>query len=261
MDIATILGIFSGLALIFGAIISQGGVELFVSVPSMMIVLGGTLAATLITFPLGDVIHAFRAAGQVFRHRRTDPNQVVRLILTLANISRRQGLVALSKVKTNDAILKKSLNLIADGAPEDLIRHTLRIEIEALRARHSDAQDVFKKMGSYAPAFGMLGTLIGLVQMLGQLSDPESIGPAMAVALITTFYGSLLASLFFLPIAGKLRSRTMVELVNLELIFEGAVSILDNNNPMLIYEKLSSFIPPKQRDAYSPEKISAGNKK
>lgn len=261
MDIATILGIFSGLALIFGAIISQGGVELFISVPSMMIVLGGTLAATLITFPLSDVIHAFRAAGQVFRHRRTNSNEVVRLILTLANISRRQGLVALSKVKTNDAILKKSLNLIADGAPEELIRHTLRIEIEALRARHADAQDVFKKMGSYAPAFGMLGTLIGLVQMLSQLSDPEAIGPAMALALITTFYGSLLASLFFLPIAGKLKSRTMVELVNLELIFEGAVSILDNNNPMLIYEKLSAFIPPKQRDAYSPEKISAGNKK
>jgi len=260
MDFATILGIFSGLALISGAIFSQGGVDLFINLPSMMIVMGGTLAATLITFPLPEVVHAFRAASQVFRQRKVNSNEVVRLLLTLANISRRQGLVALSKVKTNDAVLKKALMLIADGAPEELIRQTLRIEIDALRARHMDAQDVFKKMGSYAPSFGMLGTLIGLVQMLGQLDDPATIGPAMAVALITTFYGSLLASLFFLPIAGKLRNRTNIELVNLELIFEGAVSILENNNPMLIYEKLSSFIPPKQREAYNPEKTGGAKK-
>jgi len=247
MDFATIIGIFSGLALIFGAILSRGDLLSFFNVPSVMIVLGGTLAATLITFPIGDVIHAFQAARQVFATRKVNPNDVVRVILTVANISRRQGLVALSRVKTDNKILRKALMLIADGAPEELIQQTLRIEIEAMRQRHQTAQDVFRKMGTYAPAFGMLGTLIGLVQMLSTLEDPKTIGPAMAVALLTTFYGSLLSSLLFLPVAGKLKSRTYLEMVNLEIIFEGALSILQNNNPLLIYEKLSSFIPPNAR--------------
>ena len=254
MDFATITGIFAGMALIFGAIISRGDLATFVNVPSMMIVLGGTIAATFITFPIRDVIQAFLAARQVFGTKKVDSNDVVKVIITVANLSRRQGLVALSRVRTDNPILKKSLMLISDGAPETLIRQTLRIEIEAMAQRHSVAQDVFRKMGAYAPAFGMLGTLIGLVQMLGTLEDPKTIGPAMAVALITTFYGSLLASLFFLPVAGKLKARTAVEMVNLEIIFEGALSILESNNPMLIYEKLSSFIPPRLRRAYVPEK-------
>jgi chemotaxis protein MotA len=254
MDFATILGIFSGLALIFGAIISGGQMQTFVSIPSVMIVVGGTLAATLITFPLTDVLQAFQAAKQVFAQKKVNPNDAVRLIIQVANLSRRQGLVALSKVKTDNAVFKKALNLIADGAPEELIRQTLRIEIDAMRQRHGLAQEVFKRMGAYSPAFGMLGTLIGLVQMLATLDDPSTIGPAMAVALITTFYGSFLASLFFLPVAGKLKSRTQVEIINLEIIFEGALSILENNNPMLIYEQLSSFIPPRLREAYQPEK-------
>ncbi|MGD8563052.1 MAG: MotA/TolQ/ExbB proton channel family protein [Desulfarculaceae bacterium] len=257
MDFATLIGIFAGMSLILGAIISRGDLVMFINIPSIMIVLGGTSAATLITFPFSDLIHAFQAAKHVFSQKKVNPNEVVRMIITVANLSRRQGLVALSRVRTDNAVLKKALMLIADGAPEELIRQTVRIEIDAMRQRHSVAQDVFRKMGAFAPAFGMLGTLIGLVQMLGTLDDPKTIGPAMAVALITTFYGSLLASLFFLPVAGKLKSRTSLEVINLEIIFEGALSILQNNNPMLIYEKLSSFIPPKIREEYQhqvPEK-------
>lgn len=250
MDFATIIGVISGLALIFGAIFSQGGLEVFISIPSMMIVVGGTLAATLITFPVSDVINALSAAKQVFATKKVTPNQVLRIILQIANISRRQGLLALGRVRTDNQVLRKALMLLADGAPDILINQTLRIEIEALKARHVVAQDVFRKMGTYAPAFGMLGTLIGLVQMLSQLDNPSGVGPAMALALITTFYGSLLSSLIFLPIAGKLKSRTKQEVVNLEIIFEGALSILQNNNPLLIYEKLSSFIPPQMREVY-----------
>ena len=252
MDIATIGGIFLGVVLIFGAIILGGDIGTFINVPSIMIVVGGTLASTLITFPLRDVGLAFQMAKQVFAQRKVDPNDVVRVIITVANLSRRQGLVALSKVRTDNQIFKKALNLIADGAAEDMIRQTLNIEIEALRQRRAVAQDVFRKMGSYAPAFGMLGTLIGLIQMLRAMDDPKSIGPGMAVALITTFYGSMLSSLIFLPIAGKLKSRTNEEMANLSIIFQGALSILENNNPLLIYEKLSSFIPPRLRDADDP---------
>ena len=260
MDIATIIGILSGLALIFGAILAQGGLGVFVSVPSMMVVLGGTLAATLITFPLRDVFHAFQAAKQVFTQKKTQPSDVVAVILQIAEISRRQGLLALSRIRTENAILKKALMLIADGAPDDLIENTLRIEIEALKTRHATAQDVFRKMGAYAPAFGMLGTLIGLVQMLTKLDDTAAIGPAMALALITTFYGSLLASLIFLPVAGKLKSRTAGEVLNLEIIFQGAKSILQSNNPLLIYEKLNSFVPPALRREFPRAKPGASAK-
>ena len=257
MDIATIIGIISGIGLIFGAILSQGNGAMFINPPSILIVLGGTMASTLITFPLSEVIHALQAAKNVFSTKKINPNDVVRVIITVANISRRQGLVALSRVRTDNKILKKALQLIADGAPEEVIRETLRIEIDAMRSRHSIAQDVFRKMGLYAPAFGMLGTLIGLVQMLRMLDDPAEVGPAMSIALLTTFYGSLLSSLVFLPIAGKLKSRTNMEMINLEIIFEGALSLLQNNNPLLIYEKLSSFIPPIMRDAYRPERQPA----
>ena len=172
---------------------------------------------------------------------------MVSTMVELCTLSRRQGIVALSKLKIESDFLKKACNLIADGSKEDMMRDTLNIEIESMKQRHFIIQDIFKKMGLYAPSFGMIGTLIGLVQMLQKLSNPETVGPSMAVALLTTFYGSILASLIFNPIAGKLQSRTIIEVINLEIIFEGAASIIQDNNPMLVYEKLSSYIPTKLR--------------
>ena len=137
--------------------------------------------------------------------------------------------------------------MIADAADEETLRSAMRTEIDSMQMRHFIVQDVFKKMAMYAPSFGMLGTLIGLIQMLSLLANPETLGPAMAVALLTTFYGSLLSTVIFLPIAGKLRSRTMLEVMNFEIIFQGAVSILQDNNPLSVYEKLSSFVPAKNR--------------
>lgn len=247
MDFGTILGIFIGVSLILGAMFLGGSLKVFYNLPGIMIVCGGTLAATLITFPLADVVSAFKAAWEVFRRPSLDPNDVVKTMLRLTYLSRQQGLLALANLKTDNKFLFKASQLMADGADEEMIRNTLRIEIESLKARHGVGQDVFRKMGTFSPAFGMLGTLIGLVQMLTGIARPETIGPGLAVALLTTFYGSILSTLFFLPIAGKLRARTDRELINLEIIFEGAVSILENNNPLMVYEKLSSFIAPSQR--------------
>ena len=140
--------------------------------------------------------------------------------------------------------------LIADNADPGLIRTTLAIEISSMRRRHQVAQDVFKRLAGLAPSFGMMGTLIGLVQMLSQLDDPKSIGPAMAVALLTTFYGSAMSTLVFIPMAAKLKARSLQEQLHLEVIFEGAKSILENNNPRLVYEKLSSFLAPKEREIH-----------
>jgi len=230
-----------------GAIFIGGELHNFLNVPGLMIVFGGTLAVTLITFQAKDVLTAFRAAIFVFSERKQDPNDMVEIMIELCTISRRQGLLALSRLEIENDFMRKACNLIADGSKEDLILDTLNIEIKSMKQRHFIVQDVFRKMAVYAPSFGMIGTLIGLVQMLSHLSDPETIGPAMSVALLTTFYGMLLATLIFLPIAGKLRARTLLELINLEIIFEGAISILESNNPISVYEKLSSYIPTKKR--------------
>lgn len=247
MDIASLLGIASGIFLIVGAIFIGGDIHNFISIPGLMIVGGGTLATTLLTFQFRDVFAAFKAAYFVFSKEKEDPNEAVAIMVNLCQISRRQGLLELSKIKTGSGFLKKACGLIADGSSSEVIRNALITEIESLKMRHFIVQDVFRKMGIYSPAFGMLGTLIGLVQMLSDLQEPSHIGPAMATALLTTFYGSLLSTMFFLPIAGKLKARTVLEVINLEIMLEGSISILDNNNPLILYEKLSSFISARLR--------------
>lgn len=233
--------------MIIAAISMGSGFDIFFNGPGLMIVLGGTIAATLITFQMKDVFSAFKAALFVFLEEKKDPNDMVFTMIDLSTLTRRQGIISLSRLDIQSNFLKKVCNLISDGTKEELMRDTLNIEIESMKQRHYIVQDIFKKMALYAPAFGMLGTLIGLIQMLTQLSDPETVGPSMAVALLTTFYGMLLSTLILNPVAGKLRARTMLEVINLEIIFEGAISILQNNNPLLVYEKLSSFIPTSLR--------------
>jgi chemotaxis protein MotA len=247
MDLASLIGIISGIGLIITAIILGGEVHNFMNVPGAMIVMGGTMAATLLTFQFKDVLTAFKSAYFVFSSPKQESQELINTMIRLGTVSRRKGLLSLMDVKTNSPFLKRVCTLIADAADEDTLRLAMRTEIESMQMRHFIVQDVFKKMAMYAPSFGMLGTLIGLIQMLSLLANPESLGPAMAIALLTTFYGSLLATAIFLPIAGKLRSRTVLEVMNFEIIFQGAVSILQDNNPMSVYEKLSSFVPAKQR--------------
>ena len=254
MDFSSFIGIISGISLIICAIIIGGDLHNFVNVPGMMIVLGGTVATTLLTFQFRDVASAFKAAYFVFTEENQDPNNIVEIMIKLSHISRRQGIVKLGEIKTKSVFLKKACLLVADNADQNIIRSALRTEIESLKMRHFIVQDVFRKMGAYSPAFGMLGTLIGLVQMLSKLQDASSIGPAMAIALLTTFYGSLLSTMVFLPIAGKLKARTIVQVINLEIIFEGAISILENNNSTLVYEKLSSYISSRYRKPLSSMK-------
>ena len=253
MDIATFVGILAGISLIAGAIFQGGSLALFFNLPGLMVVVGGTLAATLFNFPFGDIVTAFKSVLVVFLDKEEKPEDVVKMMIQLAEVCRKKGIMILQDVNTENQVLRKACQMIADGAEKEMIANTLSIEIDSLRARHYIPQEVFRKMGNIAPAFGMLGTLIGLVQMLSNLENPETIGPAMAVALLTTFYGSLLATMFFLPISGKLKARTAREVLLLEIIFEGARSILESNNPLLVYEKLSSFLPPGSRQQVEDE--------
>ena len=234
MDFGTFLGLASGIALVLGAIFMGSSLMEFVNVPSLMIVVGGTVASACVAYPLEEVFQAFSAMMQIFSSRKVRDAEVVNMMVRIAEISRREGLLALENIQT-------------DNADPALIRETVRIEISSMKRRHAVGESVFRSLAGYAPSFGMIGTLIGLIQMLTRLDDPKTVGPAMAVAIITTFYGSIMSTLFFLPVAGKLRARTLNETLQLEIIFEGAKCILENNNPRLVYEKLSSFIAPRER--------------
>ncbi|MBG3876580.1 motility protein A [Desulfovibrio oxamicus] len=247
MDIATFFGVLTGFGLVVGAIMMGPEPGKFFDIASVMIVFGGTAASILVTFPLEEVLQAVRGGFKAFGTKRVQAQDVVNTMVRIAEISRREGLIALENVQTENALIKKACQLIADNADPGLIRGTVAIEIASMKRRHNVSISVFNRLGGYAPAFGMIGTLIGLVQMLATLNDPSTIGPSMAVAIITTFYGALLSNLLFLPIAGKLKARSMQEELHLLIIFEGAKCILENNNPRLVYEKLSSFLPPKER--------------
>lgn len=248
MDIATILGLVLGLALIGSAIAMGGGAGGFVNVPSMMIVVGGTLAATMVMFPLKTVLGSFKVAKHALRQSNTSPKEIIDEIVALATKARKESIIALEKVNIENEFLRKGIRLVVDGTDPELLRSILRTEVAFMQQRHKVGQRVFKGMGMLAPAFGMIGTLIGLVQMLRTLDDPDKIGPSMAVALITTFYGALLANLVFIPIANKLEGRSNDESLIMELIIEGVLSILAGENPRIIKEKLMAFLPAKMRE-------------
>ncbi len=254
MDLGSIIGVLLGNALILSAMLMGGTMDMFIDVAGLMIVFGGAVSACLLAFPMKDVIAAFKAAIFCITADKMEPNAMVQTMVDLCTVTRKSGLVALSKMKFEEDFLRKAANLIADGTKEDIIRDTLTIEIDAMKSRHAVIQDVFAKLAAYCPAFGMIGTLIGLVQMLANLSDPAAVGPAMAVALLTTMYGAMFANMLWNPIGAKLASRTMTEVMNLEITFEGACAILAEGNPMTVYEKLSSFIPGRERKPLEKKK-------
>lgn len=248
MNFASITFTLSGLSLVVAGIFLKGGdLSNFFNMQGIMIVFGGTIACTFFTFPTRDIVKAFQATFFVLCKPKIDPNDMVKTIIKLSNVSRRHGLLALDRLETDNPMLKKGFSLLADGAEEDIITNALRTEIESRKHRQLNIQNVFVKMATFAPAFGMMGTLIGLVQMLNGLTDTSSLGPAMAVALLTTLYGSILSTLFFLPIASKLKARAMIEVINMEIIFEGVISILKKNHRLMVFERLSSFIPLEDR--------------
>ncbi|MDQ5985852.1 MAG: Chemotaxis protein PomA [Syntrophus sp. SKADARSKE-3] len=256
MDIGTIIGILCGFSLVIVAMVQGGGVSWFVDGPSAMIVLGGTLGATLISYPLRDILSVFTVAKNVFRKRTFDTAQVIRQFVQMSKISRRDGILALQDMasRMNDPFLVKAVNLIVDTPEPSSVLDILETEIDFLAERHRLGAEIFTTMGNFCPAMGLVGTLIGLVQMLKQMNEPSAIGPAMAVALITTFYGVILANLVFLPIAGKLKARSGQEIMMKQLIVNGVLAIQAGDNPRVVEQKLHSFVAPRERKS-----VFAGN--
>ena len=247
MDIATVIGLVVGTVLIVASIILGGAPLIFVNIPSVLIVFGGTFATALIRFGMNDVLNSVSVAMNAFFSKMGKPQQIIQEIVNLANIARKNGLIVLEQQPIEDDFLKKAVMYCVDGHEAEFIDEVLSKEVSLTVERHEVGKKVFVGMGDAAPAFGMIGTLIGLVQMLSNMSDPNSIGPAMAVALLTTLYGAVIANLICLPIADKLALRSEEEERNRKLIIEGVLGILKGLNPRVMEEFLQTFLPPKER--------------
>ncbi|MHB8090648.1 MAG: motility protein A [Syntrophales bacterium] len=249
MDIATIIGIFSAFGLVVVAMSSGGGLSWFLDLPSALIVFGGVFGAVFIYYPLADVFGVFKVVKHVFLKKRDGTNDAIEILVKMSKVARKEGLLALEKMaeKIDDPFFVKAAHLLVDGIEPANVANILDTELDYIEARHRLGAEIFTTMGNVAPAMGMTGTLIGLVQMLMRMSDPSTIGPAMSVALVTTFYGVILANLVFLPIAGKLRRLSNQELLEKQLIINGILSVQSGDNPRIIEQKLHSFISPQER--------------
>ncbi|NLK42712.1 MAG: motility protein A [Planctomycetes bacterium] len=250
MDMATVIGLILGFSVIIGAIAMGGGALIFVHVPSMCIVVGGMLCSVLIHFSLKQFLSIFNIVKKTFMIKVPSPNEIIRQMVNYAAISRRDGALALEEQirRVDNPFLVKGLQMLVDGQEEETIRGLMELEIDNLQERHANGKKILEFMGAAAPAFGMIGTLIGLVQMLQNLSSPDQIGAGMAVALITTFYGSLLANLVFIPLAGKLGMYSKAESLAMEMIVEGICTISRGENPTVVREKMQAFISPAHRE-------------
>jgi len=250
MDIATIIGVVFGLVVVVGTIVIGGGWQSFVHLPSLAITMGGMLCATLIHFSLPQFLGIFSVVKKTIVTKIPPPSELIQNMVNFAAINRRDGALALEQEmpKINDVFFVKGLQMLVDGQDSESMRNLMFLEIDNLRDRHSTGKKILEFMGAAAPAFGMVGTLIGLVQMLKNLSSPDQIGAGMAVALLTTFYGAFSANLIFIPLAGKLGIYSKAESTAMEMIVEGVCAMAEGDNPTTIREKLQAFISQGRRE-------------
>ena len=260
MDRGSLIGFIAGISVIitamFMAVWPEVGLMMaFLDAPSVLIVVGGTIASTLISTTLESFITAIRALGKAFKPPNIDPMAAIEKIINLANLARKEGILALEEAaKTmDDTFLEKGIMLIVDGTDPELVRSILETEIAYIEGRHSAVRSTYDFMALMAPAFGMSGTVIGLIIMLQRMDDPSMIGQAMAVAVITTLYGALLANVFCLPVSSKLKTFSAEEMLMKEVLIEGMLSIQAGENPRIIEEKLKAFLSPKMRNEGAPE--------
>jgi len=249
MDLGTVIGIVLSFGLVLSAILTGSSLIIFISVPSLLIVLGGTIGAALVNYPMSYVIGVIGVIKNTFFSSLDSPTDIIERFKDYANRARREGILSLEPLikEIEDDYMRKGLQLTVDGLEPQTIQEILETEVSYLEERHKTGADIVAVLGTLAPAMGMIGTVIGLVQMLQTMSDPSSIGPAMAVALLTTLYGAILANLVFNPMSGKLKTRSKEEILLREMVMEGILSISKGENPRIIEEKLNSFLPPKDR--------------
>lgn len=261
-DILTPIGITLGFIMISLAILSNGGREGFVNfvdVASVLIVIGGLTGSLLINFKLEQVKLFFTVFKESFRKNNYQMTDLIRLFVQLSERARKEGLLALEDEmeEVEDPFIRKGILLAIDGIEPEVINDIMNAEIVAMEEKHDRGRILLEKAGEYAPAWGMIGTLIGLVLMLSNLDDPSSLGPNMAVALLTTLYGSVLANLVFLPMASKLAIKTEEEIFLKQIIIEGIIGVQSGQNPRILEEKLSAFLIGDELKAYQEGDVEA----
>ncbi len=249
MDLATIIGMFLGIGLVGYAMISGGGVEAFVSPSSLMIVIGGAIASVMTSTSLANFLKGGKIFSKAILHKEQSTQKLIDDLVGYAEIARRDGILSLENATKDaeDPFIIKGIQMAVDGTDPDLIEQIMDNELEAIAERHQVGKSIFDAIGRYAPAYGMIGTLVGLVLMLRSMDDPSTLGPSMALALITTLYGSMFANMFALPIADKLGNRNEEELLLKSIIIKGVMSIQSGDNPRIVEQKLKTFLPPSLR--------------
>lgn len=249
MDIATLLGLFGGLGVIVASIFLGGSVGTFVNIPSITVVVGGTFMVTLCQISLGQFLGSFKVGMKAFLHKSVAPESLIEEAVALANVARKEGILALEGHDINDPFLENGIKMCIDGHSIDIVQKMLSKDINLELERQNTGILMFKSVAEAAPAMGMIGTLIGLVQMLANMDDPKSIGPAMAVALLTTLYGAIIANAIALPIAAKLKAISNDERLNKLLILESVAGIQEGVNPRVLGQLLTTYLPESKREA------------
>ncbi len=264
MDLATLIGLVLCFVLMIFGIVSGpegfGALGNFISGSSLMITLGGAFGATLISYKMSDFLTGVKGIKMAITLRQYEQTDIIKKIIELSNVARKEGLLALEEAAEGieDAFMKKGILLIVDGTEPDLVRAILETELTCIEQRHKKVSKMWETLAAMGPAWGMIGTLIGLINMLSNLEDSSTIGPNMSVALITTLYGSLLANWIAIPVASKLNSNNADEITLKEVMIEGLLSIQAGENPRVIEEKLKSFLAPADKNKYMDDGAEAG---
>jgi chemotaxis protein MotA len=252
MDIATVLGVILGFVVIIGTIAfeSHGSMKIFFNIPAIAIVVGGMTCATMIHFSMKQFMGIFSVIKKTLLHRTIPPQEIIQKMVNYSAINRRDGALSLEKEIPNikNQFLSRGVQMLVDGSEEEAIHELLDLEIQYMEERHSIGKKILDFMGASCPSFAMVGTLIGLISMLSKMESPEEIGAGMAVALVCTFYGALLANLVFLPLGGKLGQHSKAEKISMEMIVEGICAIAKGDSPTAVREKMQAFISAKRRE-------------
>lgn len=253
MDLATLIGMVGAIGFVVMAMILGGDMGMFINVPSLLIVFGGTIFVVLSQYSLNQFFGAGKVAGKAFMFKIEAPEDLIDKIVEMADAARKGGFLALEEAEIENEFMQKGVDMLVDGHDVDVVRDTLAKDISMTTERHEFGATIFKGMGDVAPAMGMIGTLIGLVAMLSNMDDPKAIGPAMAVALLTTLYGAFFANVICLPIANKLGVRTGEEKLNQNLVLDGIIGIADGQNPRVIEGILKNYLAASKRGESTTE--------
>ncbi|MCE9685190.1 flagellar motor protein PomA [Shewanella sp. AS16] len=247
MDLATLIGLIGAFGFVIMAMVSSGGIGIFVDVPSVLIVMAGSLFVVMMKYNLTQFLGAVKIAAKAFMFKLEKPESLIEQSVNMADAARKGGFLALEEAQISNSFMQKAVDMLVDGHDGDVVREALEKDISLTEERHKSGIGIFRAFGDVAPAMGMIGTLIGLVGMLSNMDDPKTIGPSMSVALLTTLYGAVIANMMAIPIADKLNLRMGEEMLNRSLIMDAVLAIQDGQNPRVIEGFLKNYLSEKQR--------------